>query len=94
MYMYKHVYTTWYRRVYTTLPNPVHMVRIPDGVYFTTTFAPEDTHVVSLGQYFKRSHGHGGLSYSREVAIRKTTRFSRPTEPVFLHSATHRSGLG
>ena len=38
--------------------------------------------------------GHGGLSYSREVAIRKTTRFSRPTEPVFLHSATHRSGLG
>ena len=29
MYRYKHVYT-WYRPVYTTLPNPVHMVRIPD----------------------------------------------------------------
>ncbi len=31
MYRYKHVYT-WYRPVYTSLPNPVHMVRIPDAL--------------------------------------------------------------
>ncbi len=30
LWRYKHVYK-WYRRVYTTLPNPVHMVRIPDA---------------------------------------------------------------
>jgi hypothetical protein len=37
MYMYKHVYT-WYRRVYTILPNPAHMVRIPDDLFVLLTF--------------------------------------------------------
>jgi hypothetical protein len=53
----------------------------------------EDTHCVSSGLCFKRSHGTGGLSYSREVAKRKATSIFRPTEPVSSHSATHRSDL-
>ena len=63
------------------------------GVFSTTTYAPEDTHGVSSGQFFKRSHGHGGLSYLLRAAKGSATSFSRPTEPVFSPSATHRSGL-
>jgi hypothetical protein len=52
------------------------------------------SHGVSTGQSFTSSHGHGGLSYSREVARRKATSFSRPIGPVssYSESARHRSG--
>ncbi len=67
MYMYKHVYA-WYIHVYTILPNPVHMVRIPDG-----TRAPDPDRGTGAG-VMARGQGTGGQRPGPDLAIASALR--------------------
>ncbi len=64
MYRYKHVYT-WYRCAYTTLPNPVHMVRIPDASLSFTVKSPSPAAAAAAELWWP------GLRHRRALAVRR-----------------------
>jgi hypothetical protein len=62
------------------------------GVYFATTFVPEGTHCVSSGQFFKRSHGHGGLSATQRQSPEEKQRVFQDLPSLRPHTP-QRNGM-